>query len=280
MLWEPNTFKVKVTAEDGNNSSTYIVTVTRLADNTLVKNTHHARAGTSQAGIFKDGQIGQRFTTGGNTDGYSLESVGVYIFSEDFTDTETVTARIHEFDDTETNDLADLVATLTTPTTLTEDAVNFFEAPSDITLDADTEYILNFDSTGDAANDLVLGIVPSDDQTGADGWLIEDTFRTLGNTFSTSSLLIEVRGNAIDSASTDATLSDIEVTDPDGNDIALSPTFDAATTSYTASVDNNIEVLTVKADRSDGRRHRRVPGRKRRDAYGRRLGNGRPPSVA
>ena len=129
--------------------------------------------------------------------------------------------------------------------------MNVFEAPSDITLDADTEYILNFDSTGDAANDLVLGIVGSDDQTGADGWLIEDTFRSLGNTFGTNSLMIEVRGNAIDSASTDATLSDIDITDSDGKDIALSPTFDAATTSYTASVDNDIEVLTVKADRSD-----------------------------
>ena len=246
-----NTFKVKVTAEDGNETSTYIVTVTRLADSTLVKNAHLARTGTTQAGIFRSGGIGQRFTSGSHTDGYSLNSVGVYIFSEDFTGAETVTARIHKFNDSNTNALGDLVATLTTPATWTEDAVNVFEAPSDITLDADTEYILNFDSTGDAANDLVFGIAGDDDQTGADGWLIEDTLRTSGNTHGTNSLMIEVRGNAIDPASTDATLSDIDITDSESNDIALSPTFDAATTSYTASVDNDIEVLTVKADRSD-----------------------------
>ena len=247
-----NTIKVRVTSTDLSETETYTVVVTRLADTTLVKNAHFARSFRRLGGNFTNGQIGQRFTTGSHADGYTVTSVGVHLHAVRFSGMETVTARIHEFNDSETNDLGTPVATLTTPATLTAGEVNFFTAPADTTLAAGTQYILNFHSTGDSANDLEYGITSADEQTGASGWLIENTLRSSGVTLGTEPLMIEVRGKTRDSAiSTDATLSDLELEDSDANDIALDPAFDAATTSYTATVDEVVEVLTVTPTKND-----------------------------
>ena len=135
---------------------------------TLVKNTHLQRDDIVSAGNSSNGSIGQRFTTGSNTDGYNLTSVGIRIFRVLFSGSETVTARIHEFNDSATNDLGSLVATLTTPATLT-DGVNFFDAPAHVNLEPDTEYILNFHATGDDPDDLWIASIFSDAQTGATG---------------------------------------------------------------------------------------------------------------
>ena len=245
-----NTFKVQVTAEDGVTTETYTVIVTRLSDSTLVKNSHLAKTNDLDVGNRQDGAIGQRFTTGDSTYGYSVNTVGVYVAAVNFTGSETVTARIHEFDESATNDRGTLVATLTTPT-LTAGGVNVFTAPSDTTLPANTQYIVNFHSTGDAAADLSLGVTAAYDQMGAMGWLIEDSHRDAGSlSASGASIMIEVRGN-VSPASTDATLSDLALTDPAGGVITLSPTFASATTSYSATVDSDILRVTVTPTTSD-----------------------------
>ena len=82
-----------------------------------------------------------------------ITSVGVHIYGENYSTGESLTVRIHEFDDGETNDLGDLVATLTTPT-LTEGAMNYFTAPDGTTLEPNTQYIVNFHSTGNLSNPI------------------------------------------------------------------------------------------------------------------------------
>ena len=245
-----NTFSVKVTSSDTTETKTYTVVVTRLTDNTLVKNTHLSKTSDYAIGTSQDGSAGQRFTTGNHVGGYEVTSVGIYISSGDYSGSETVTVRIHKFDDTQTNDLGDQIAVLTTPT-LTAGEVNYFDAPSDTALDSGTEYIVNFHSTGDTATDLELGLVSSDEETGASGWFIENDRRLNGGpSAGDTSIMIEVRGNAR-VPSDDSSLSDLVLEDSNGNTIRLSPAFDSLTADYTATVDRVIDGITFTPTKGD-----------------------------
>ena len=192
-----NTFKVKVISSDRTEEETYSVTVTRLVSTTLVSNTHLSTTRFITIGHLEDGFSGQRFTTGSHTAGYGLTSVGILVESAYFTGDETVTVRVHEWDDAATNDLGDLVATLQTPALAGSNRVHYFIAPAGITLDPDTRYIVNFHSTGNTSSDLSLQVVSSNVETGASGWLIENTRRSGGSTSSDHSIMIEVRGNPL-----------------------------------------------------------------------------------
>ena len=122
----------------------------------------------------------QGFTTGSDTYGYVVASVGIYIKEVNFTGTEAISVEIRQFDDGETDNLGALVAALTTPATLTADAVNEFAAPSGTTLEPDTTYLLNFVGTGDSAADLKLASTAIDADTSIYGWTIEDALRIDG----------------------------------------------------------------------------------------------------
>ena len=54
---------------------------------------------------------------------------------------------------------------------------------------------------------------------------------------------MQIRGYAV--IGTDATLSALELTDSANDAVTLIPTFASGTTSYTASVDNDIDQITV-----------------------------------
>ena len=177
-----NTINVSVTAEDGNTVETYSLVVTRAPPaTTLVKNTHQQSAAFVQAGAYRNGQLGQRFTTGSHAEGYRLSSVGVRLREVNYSEGETVTLRIHEFDDSQTNDLGTLVANLNT-SVHSEGQLDStsFTAPADIDLEPDTDYILNVHGSGNSSRDLEIRGVSSDEQTGAAGWKIEDSFRFEG----------------------------------------------------------------------------------------------------
>ena len=132
------------------------------------------------------------------------------------------------FNEGATYDLGSLVATLTTPSPLTEGAVNYFEAPADTTLDPGTRFILNFHSTGDADGDLVLGLGTSNDEAGTADWLIEDDARSDGTqTGAGVSFAIEVRGHS--SLSSDAALSALGITDSNSDAVTLLPAFQSDT---------------------------------------------------
>ena len=62
--------------------------------------------------------------------------------------------------------------------------------------------------------------------------------------------MIEVRGHA--SLSSDAALSDIGITDSNSDAVTLDPAFQSNTTSYTASVENDIAEITVTPTTNDG----------------------------
>lgn len=251
-----NTIKVRVTAEDDNTVQTYSLVVKREPPvTTLVKNIHLVSDGALPAGFYTNGQIGQRFTTGSHAEGYRLDSVWVRLQNVRYSGSETLTLRIHKFDDSQTNDLGTLVATLNTPSTLKSNSRNRFTAPADIDLEPDTDYILNVHSTGNSRRDLEIESLNSDEETGAPGWKIENIFRYAGeqSTGFAHSLMIEVRGYAHPATieTTDATLSGIGIADDSGNSISVTPDFGSETTSYTASASSTVREVSITAVTSD-----------------------------
>ena len=77
---------------------------------------------------------------------------------------------------------------------------------------------------------------------------------TLASSSSGRSFVIAVNGAVKSStASTDASLSGLALENPDDNSaITLSPTFATGTTSYTASVANSVDEITVLPTTNDG----------------------------
>ena len=164
------------------------------AQTTLVSNAGEGRDNAINAGNSASGRITQRFTTGGNTTGYDLSSVGIHIHEDNSSSTETITVSVHRFDSSETNNLGELVATLSTPSTLNEGAVNDFTAPSNTRLLPNTRYLVNIVGVGNHTHDFQIGVTNSDAETGAAGWLIENAFR-LNGILVTAAIMMNVRGS-------------------------------------------------------------------------------------
>ena len=149
------------------------------AQTNLVSNTF-AGFSVINVGARENGAIAQRFTTGFNASGYELSSVELYVGAVNYTGTETMTWRIHEYDFFATGQRGPLVATLSTPSALTANAVNVFTAPSGTILKPNTRYLLNVHSTGDDAEDAQVGVIQDNGESGESDWRIEDAFRLLG----------------------------------------------------------------------------------------------------
>ena len=178
--------------------SVLLVTATAAhAQTTLVSNAGENRDNFVVAGDSASGRITQRFTTGSNTAGYDLSSVGIYIHGDTSSSTETITVSVHRFDSSETNNLGELVATLSTPSTLNEGAVNDFTAPSNTKLLPNTGYLVNIASVGNSPYDFQIGATLSDAETGAAGWLIEDAFRLNGSiaSYTPYAIMMNVKGS-------------------------------------------------------------------------------------
>ena len=175
--------------------SVLLVTATAAhAQTTLVSNAGENRDNFIVAGDSASGRIAQRFTTGSNTAGYDLSSVGIHIHGDISTSTETITVSVHRFDSSETNNLGDLVATLSTPSRLNEGAVNDFTAPSNTRLLPNTRYLVNIVGVGDNPYDFQIGATLSGAETGAAGWLIENGFRFNGS-LNPHSVMMNVKGS-------------------------------------------------------------------------------------
>ena len=164
------------------------------AQTTLVSNAGEGRDNAINVGNSALGRIAQRFTTGSNSTGYELSSVGIYIHTDNSATGETITVSVHRFDSSETNNLGELVVSLSTPSTLNEGAVNDFTAPPNAVLLPDTRYLVSIFTEGNHTHDFQLGVTNSDAETGAAGWLIENAFR-LNGILVTSSIMMNVKGS-------------------------------------------------------------------------------------
>ena len=238
-----NTLTVTVTAEDGTTELIYTVEVTREDEETpaLVSNTGEiVGSGSSHFGA-------QSFETGSNTGGYTISEVQIDL---DFSPGESTSVKIRE--NNNSNRPGDLVATLTNPGILTN-GLNTFTAPGGTTLAASTTYWISVNEG--SSNRVSFKTTDVFDETGEAGWSIGDgrlwrvaEGESWGTT--TSSFLIAIKGTTGGyTASTDATLSDLELEDGDGNAIALA--FASDDYEYEVSVVNGIDAVKLTATKND-----------------------------
>ena len=145
----------------------------------------------------------QSFTTGSNSGGYNLTSIGVnfYVAPSQVSDV-TVTIR-----ENNSGDPSDTVfATLTNPGSITANAVSTFTAPANTMLVASTTYFVHVERKSAATGTFSISAVHSgsEDTGAAAGWSIgDDSRRYSSNAWGKDSdprvLLIQVTGSAVGS---------------------------------------------------------------------------------
>ena len=188
----------------------------------------------------------QSFETGGDTGGYTITEVQIRLRT--VTSGATTTVKIKEDDSGEPGNL---VATLTTPATLTSSALNTFTAPAITTLDAGTTYWISV-SEG-VSNRVTFASTAGDGQT---GWSIGNgrlwrASETSNWQSENASLVIVIKGSVgTTTVSDDATLSALTVNDGT-NDLTLDPTFVSGTYVYEADVGGAVDEVTLTATVND-----------------------------
>ena len=194
---------------------------------------------------LEDNDYAQSFTTGTNATGYTLTSIELRLNSESSTDTPTVKLHSGSANGTE-------VATLTGPAMLDADTTkNYaFTRTPNVTVRMSTTFAVVVE--GDTNWSFALGA--GEDATPAAGWVISNDkeFREADSTGSftvTSGFPFQIRVNGTLGGivlSSDATLSALALENAaDDSAITISPVFAAGTTSYTASVVNGVDEITI-----------------------------------
>ena len=186
----------------------------------------------------------QQFTTGNNTDGYTLTSVELYISAYSSAD-DGARVSIYSVDASGNPDSSSYV--LTNPATFTTGSLNTFTAPANTTLVKQTTYAVVVEATDGSFN--VGRISTGDEDSGkASGWSIHDTrhFRRTDSgdwmeTSGTNVLRIKIEGTTGTSSNTAPTASDGEVETDEDTDY----TFDADDFNF-ADTDTGDTLSSVK----------------------------------
>ena len=248
-----NTIKVKVTAGDRSTTRNYTLEVTRatsiVSPDALLSNFDEPDIRQRFVGTASRIAIAQGFQTGNNDAGYTLESVKFNISHLEA----HAGVRVRIFSSTAAGIPNESVYELIKPSKRTGYVT--FEAPSNARLEKGTKYFVVFDShTSKPKQGYKIRVTTSDLLShGADGWSMDaDRYvRTKTEDWYThyESSRLEIIGEPYE-PSTDARLDGLVLTWNDGGTattIPLSPRFDAATTSYTASVGGGVTQLTIAA---------------------------------
>ena len=141
-------YRVKAINSAGTGSASDVAGATTAAANVLVSNTGQTVDPRLLSAIgSRNKTYSQGFETGTNPGGYSLASVGVYVYVETLGTGETFTVHIYTANSAGAPDT--LAYTLTSPASYADGAVNTFTAPAGATLDADTDYLVVFEGTAD-----------------------------------------------------------------------------------------------------------------------------------
>ena len=241
-------FKVQVTAEDGTTTQTYTVTVTRQAmapphpqTDVLVSNNGFGIAATNGITVGSY-QVATMFTAGDNPQGYELDSATITVAAAN-TVAGAASLAIHEASGsnpgTKLFDLTGNVASAGAST---------WDAPADSVLEMDTNYFLVV-SSNSAGDDFSFAVTEDDGQSGLNQWSIANSSRQTnihgGFADLAGSLVMTLTGREI--VGDDATLSALSL----GAGVTLSPTFASGTTTYTASVANGVDEVTVTPTTTD-----------------------------
>ena len=199
----------------------------------------------------------QAFTTGSNTGGYSLTSVEIE-FGTINSVTATVSVSIWSESGGRPNSSVGTLSAQTLSQTSADFVHEFTKSGAGIQLAASTTYFVHIGVGGTGTGNLQNTASDDQDSGGAANWTIADDslYRAVGSAANAAwttfgeSKKIRINGTAVGGTpvtSSDATLSALALEDAsDDSAITISPTFASGTTSYTASVDNGVDEITIK----------------------------------
>ena len=171
---------VKVAVSKDSLTTTYTVNLLRLVtqqqtqtDTTLVSNIGRSFATVYLVNSSKP-KNAQSFTTGSNSRGYNLTSIGV-TFGAGPSASSAVVVTIREDDSGDPSDT--VFATLTTPATINTNSVSTFTAPADTVLAASTTYFVHIERPSSAQSNYQLRATgqTEEDSGAAVGWSITNT---------------------------------------------------------------------------------------------------------
>ena len=228
--------------------------ITPRTSHVLVSNIGQAN-NASSLGVSSFDQA-QGFTTGADSAGYALASIDIRVensISSILTGSNIPTVTIVEATPTGT-----VEATLTNPASITANTTDdyTFTAPANTTLSASTTYYVVMEG-GLAGFEAARTNSDNEDSSSQSDWSIDNVsnWRSSSSNGSfttvTSALMIQVNRASTTTLSSDATLSDLELEGAGGETITLSPEFAQGTTTYTASVANRIDTVTLSATKND-----------------------------
>ena len=177
----------------------------------------------------------QQFSTGANTAGYTLSSIGIYLIN--FDNASTVGSQLTVTLNADDNgDPGDVLCTLSDPSSFNKPAVNTFDAPPTCPmLSPSTTYFAVFDRVASIDTiDVSVTRSSNEDAGGASGWSIgNDTHLALNSgmwsTTSAESYLIEVSGTFVPAFPGHLPADEFNTLDAAGNDFPQGIWSDGAT---------------------------------------------------
>ena len=214
---------------------------------TLVSNFGQPSTAERQLHVGPDNPVAQAFTTGSNSAGYGLDSIRINVTDvvrrpENFITASIWTTNAGGIPQTKQFDL-------TNPVSITNNSTGnkTFTAPPNTTLNASTTYALVLSTwEGNIVLDRVA--TRAEDAGRAPGWSIANTVYSKASRWYPAigyPIRIEVKGTILPDPA-DATLSALALSAAaDDSSIALSPPFASSITSYTASVANGVDAITI-----------------------------------
>ena len=214
---------------------------------TLVNNLSQATTANTVVGGDNNVRQAQKFTVPTGQD-YSLDDVTITVSTRS---TDGIVVSIH--DGSAADPPGTALYTLIDPAS-PGTGNQVYSAPAGAVLEGGNSYFVMLQRAQDTRTSNTVSGTSADVQSGETGWSIADIRRERsGATWSddTNVLKIRIRGDVY-TPSTDATLSDLELEGATGGEtIGLSPAFDSATETYTASVANRIDAVTLTATKND-----------------------------
>ena len=212
---------------------------------TLVSNFGQPSTAERQLHVGPDNPVAHAFTTGSNAAGYGLDSIRINVTR--------VIRRPENFFASIWTTAGGIPQTkqfgLTIPVSITNNSTGHktFTAPPNTTLNASTTYALVLSAwEGNIVLDRVA--TRAEDAGRAPGWSIANTVYSKASRWYPAigyPIRIEVTGTILPDPA-DATLSALALSAAaDDSSIALSPAFASSTTSYTASVANGVDAITI-----------------------------------
>ena len=218
----------------------------RASHNVLVSNTGQPPADFTTDAI----NYGQGFTTGSNTDGYTLDAIDIGY--NDSSNTAFSASIWSSF--TADGSPNSLLYSLTPPATFSAGNLAF-TAPANATLASGTTYfiMLALADAGSITIKRTATMNSDEDADAAAGWSIAETYVFYSGGWGTSTsnkpLLVAVKG-IVYAGSNDATLSALTVNDGT-NDLTLTPAFVSGTYAYEADVGNAVTTVTLSDTLND-----------------------------